>query len=112
MYMSQHVLKVNINVFTENFTLAGNGSVPQTVSVGLQNQRTVYRGPLHCISSILQTEGIQGLYRGAGAMVLRDVPGYALYFIPYTLFCGWMNPNSSSSPHPCSIWLAGGLAGK
>lgn len=101
-------------MFSENFTLAGNGSVPLR-SVGLQNQRTectVYRGPLHCISNILQTEGIQGLYRGAGAMILRDVPGYALYFIPYTLLCGWMNPNSSGSPHPCSIWLAGGLAGK
>lgn len=45
-------------------------------------------------------------------MILRDVPGYALYFIPYTLFCEWMNPNGNGSPHPCSIWLAGGLAGK
>ncbi|KAB5571395.1 hypothetical protein PHYPO_G00224520 [Pangasianodon hypophthalmus] len=100
-------------ILAQNFTLAGNGTVPLR-SVGLQNQRTectVYRGPLHCISSILQTEGIQGLYRGAGAMILRDVPGYALYFIPYTVFCGWMNPNGNSSPHPCSIWLAGGLAG-
>ncbi|TSK28137.1 Solute carrier family 25 member 48 [Bagarius yarrelli] len=100
-------------VLSQNVTLAGNGSFPIR-SVGLQNQPregTIYRGPLHCISSILQTEGIQGLYRGAGAMILRDVPGYALYFIPYTLFCGWMNPNSNSPPHPCSIWLAGGLAG-
>ncbi|KAI5607996.1 solute carrier family 25 member 48 [Silurus asotus] len=95
-------------ILTQNVTLAGNGSVH------LQNHRTeckVYRGPLHCISSILQTEGIHGLYRGAGAMVLRDVPGYALYFIPYTIICGWLNPNSNSSPHPCSIWIAGGLAG-
>ena len=99
----------NLSLFPENVTLAGNGSVPLR-SMGLQAQ-PVYRGPLHCISSILQTEGIQGLYRGAGAMVLRDVPGYALYFIPYTLFCDWLNPNGNSSPHPCSIWLAGGLAG-
>ncbi|XP_072519595.1 solute carrier family 25 member 48 [Salminus brasiliensis] len=96
-------------VLAENVTLAGNGSVPLR-SVGLQSQ-PVYRGPLHCIGSILQAEGIQGLYRGAGAMMLRDVPGYTLYFIPYTLFCGWLNPNGNSSPHPCSIWLAGGLAG-
>ncbi|XP_066505783.1 solute carrier family 25 member 48 [Hoplias malabaricus] len=96
-------------VLAENVTLAGNGSVPFR-SVGLRTQ-PVYRGPLHCISSILQTEGIQGLYRGAGAMVLRDVPGYALYFIPYTLFCDWLNPKGDSSPHLCSIWLAGGLAG-
>lgn len=99
-------------MFLENLTLAGSGSVPLH-SVGLQpTECPVYRGPLHCISSILQTEGIQGLYRGAGAMILRDVPGYALYFIPYTLLCGWMTPNGSSSPHPCFIWIAGGLAGK
>lgn len=96
--------------FSENFNLAGNGSVPLR-SVGLQAQ-AMYRGPIHCISTILQNEGIQGLYRGAGAMILRDVPGYALYFVPYTLFCKWMNPNGNGSLHLSSIWLAGGLAGK
>lgn len=97
-------------VFPENFNLAGNGSVPLR-SMGIQSQ-SLYRGPLHCISTILQNEGIQGLYRGAGAMILRDVPGYTLYFIPYTLFCNWMNPDANASPHPCCICLAGGLAGK
>ncbi|XP_051506260.1 solute carrier family 25 member 48 [Myxocyprinus asiaticus] len=96
-------------VLSENFNLAGNGSVPLR-SMGIQAQ-SMYRGPLHCISTILQNEGIQGLYRGAGAMIMRDVPGYALYFIPYTLFCGWLNPDVNGSPHLCSIWLAGGLAG-
>ncbi|XP_065122609.1 solute carrier family 25 member 48 [Paramisgurnus dabryanus] len=96
-------------VLAENFNLAGNGNVPIR-SMGIQAQ-PMYRGPLHCISAILQNEGIQGLYRGAGAMILRDIPGYALYFIPYTIFCGFLNPDSNASPHPCSIWLAGGLAG-
>ncbi|KAK6297982.1 hypothetical protein J4Q44_G00310370 [Coregonus suidteri] len=72
----------------ENLNIAGttgngNGNIAVR-SVTLQGQPT-YRGPIHCISSTLQTEGIQGLYRGAG-------PG-------------------RSSPHPCSIWLSGGLAG-
>lgn len=97
-------------VFPENFNLAGNGSVPLR-SMGIQSQ-SLYRGPLHCISTVLQNEGIQGLYRGAGAMILRDVPGYTLYFIPYTLFCNWLNPDVNAAPHPCCIWLAGGLAGK
>ncbi|KAI7801346.1 solute carrier family 25 member 48 [Triplophysa rosa] len=96
-------------VLAENFNLAGNGSMPLR-SVGLQAQ-PMSRGPIHCISTILQNEGIQGLYRGAGAMILRDVPGYALYFIPYTLLCNWLNPKGNGSPHPCTIWLAGGLAG-
>ncbi|XP_028816122.1 solute carrier family 25 member 48 [Denticeps clupeoides] len=96
-------------LLAENFNLAGNGSVPlRSVRIQAQPQ---YRGPLHCIGTILHTEGVQGLYRGAGAMILRDVPGYMLYFIPYMLFCDWLSPGGNGSPHPCSIWLAGGLAG-
>lgn len=87
-----------------------NGTNIRLGSVQMPGQRP-YRGPLHCLSSILQTEGLQGLYRGAGAMVLRDVPGYVLYFIPYALFCNLLKPESNSNLHPCSIWLAGGLAG-
>ncbi|KAM6976499.1 solute carrier family 25 member 48 [Aplochiton taeniatus] len=87
----------------------GPASVPgPSLCTGAQ---PLYRGPIQCIGSILQAEGLQGLYRGAGAMVLRDVPGYTLYFIPYTLLCGLFNPDSGASPHPGSIWLAGGLAG-
>uniref|UniRef100_A0A4W6CVT4 Solute carrier family 25 member 48 n=1 Tax=Lates calcarifer TaxID=8187 RepID=A0A4W6CVT4_LATCA len=97
----------------ENLHLAGNVSSGTNIplrSVNIPSQR-LYRGPIHCISSILQTEGVQGLYRGAGAMILRDVPGYTLYFIPYTIFCDLLKSDAKSSPHPCSIWLAGGLAG-
>ncbi|KAK7138214.1 hypothetical protein R3I94_013749 [Phoxinus phoxinus] len=97
------------SVLAENFNIAGNGSVPLR-SMGMESQ-SLYRGPLHCISTVLQNEGIQGLYRGAGAMILRDIPGYTLYFIPYTLFCNWLNPDGNGTPNPCSIWLAGGLAG-
>ncbi|XP_030360707.1 solute carrier family 25 member 48 isoform X3 [Strigops habroptila] len=71
----------------------------------------VYQGPIHCFRTVLQKEGIAGIYRGAGAMLLRDVPGYCLYFIPYTLFCGWITPDGCISPNPSSIWLAGGVAG-
>lgn len=108
-------------LLAENLHLAGNmangTNIPLSsvrMPVGQregQGGQRLYRGPLHCISSILQTEGLQGLYRGAGAMILRDVPGYVLYFIPYSIFCNLLKPESSSNPHPCSIWLAGGLAG-
>lgn len=96
-------------LLAENLHLAGNTNIP-VHSMSVPAQR-LYRGPIHCISSILQNEGILGLYRGAGAMVMRDVPGYALYFIPYTLLCDLMKPDATANPHPCSIWLAGGVAG-
>ncbi|XP_059202322.1 solute carrier family 25 member 48 [Centropristis striata] len=100
-------------VLAENLNLAGNVSNGTNIplrSMDMPSQR-LYRGPIHCISSILQTEGLQGLYRGAGAMILRDVPGYTLYFIPYTIFCDLLKPDATTGLHPASIWLAGGLAG-
>ncbi|XP_067852321.1 LOW QUALITY PROTEIN: solute carrier family 25 member 48 [Heptranchias perlo] len=74
------------------------------------NDQPLYRGPVHCISRILRNEGIAGLYRGIGAMYLRDIPGYCLYFIPYMLLCDWMTPEGSTTPSPCCVWLAGGVA--
>uniref|UniRef100_A0A3Q0T2S9 Solute carrier family 25 member 48 n=1 Tax=Amphilophus citrinellus TaxID=61819 RepID=A0A3Q0T2S9_AMPCI len=100
-------------VLAENLHFAGNVSNGTNIplrSVSIPSQQ-LYRGPIRCISSILQTEGLQGLYRGAGAMILRDVPGYTLYFIPYAIFCDLLRPDATSSPHPCSILMAGGLAG-
>ncbi|XP_059506628.1 solute carrier family 25 member 48 isoform X4 [Stegostoma tigrinum] len=75
------------------------------------NDQPLYRGPVHCISRILRTEGIVGLYRGVGAMYLRDVPGYCLYFVPYMLLCDWMTPEGSKAPNLFCVWLAGGVAG-
>ncbi|KAM3866936.1 solute carrier family 25 member 48 [Diretmus argenteus] len=100
-------------VLAANLQLAGNTATGASIplrSIDIPGQR-VYRGPIHCISSILQTEGLQGLYRGAGAMILRDVPGYTLYFIPYEIFSNLLKRDGMSSLHPGSIWLAGGLAG-
>lgn len=105
---TQSLRTENVQCWAGN--VSSGGSDIGVRSVQLPSQQ-VYRGPIHCISSILQTEGVQGLYRGASAMVLRDVPGYTLYFIPYTLICKMLTPDHMSSPHPVAIWLAGGLAG-
>lgn len=67
---------------------------------------------MHCVTSIVRAEGLAGLYRGLSAMLLRDVPGYVLYFIPYVLVNEWMTPEGSAGPSPYSVWLAGGVAGK
>uniref|UniRef100_A0A8C5X8H4 Solute carrier family 25 member 48 n=1 Tax=Malurus cyaneus samueli TaxID=2593467 RepID=A0A8C5X8H4_9PASS len=64
-------------------------------------------GPIHCFRTILQKEGIAGVYRGTAATLLRDVPGYYAYFIPYTMFCDWITPDGSISPNAFSIWMAG-----
>ncbi|XP_056358512.1 solute carrier family 25 member 48 isoform X2 [Oenanthe melanoleuca] len=71
----------------------------------------VYRGPIHCLRTILEKEGIAGIYRGNVAMLLRDIPGYCAYFIPYAMFCDWITPDGSLSPNAFTIWMAGGVAG-
>ncbi|KAK7921814.1 hypothetical protein WMY93_008716 [Mugilogobius chulae] len=65
-------------LLTENLHLAANTnlsvhSLTALPTASSPSPSPLYRGPIHCISSILQTEGLGGLYRGAGAMVLRDV---------------------------------------
>lgn len=97
------VVKIITSVFAANINLK-----PQAAGFPVQ---TAYRGPVHCISSILRKEGLAGIYRGAGAMVLRDVPGYCLYFIPYTFLCEWFTSDGRRSPSPSSVWIAGGIAG-
>ncbi|KAM4868694.1 solute carrier family 25 member 48 [Urocitellus parryii] len=74
-------------------------------------EQPAYQGPVHCISTIVRTEGLAGLYRGASAMLLRDIPGYCLYFIPYVFLSEWITPEACAGPSPCAVWLAGGMAG-
>ncbi|XP_067422479.1 solute carrier family 25 member 48 [Emydura macquarii macquarii] len=99
------LIKIRLQMQTQPFIDA---------NISLKHRATglpAYRGPIHCVSSILRQEGLAGIYRGAGAMLLRDVPGYCLYFIPYTFLCGWITPEGGISPSPSSVWMAGGIAG-
>lgn len=70
-----------------------------------------YQGPVHCFATIVRTEGLTGLYRGASAMLLRDIPGYCFYFIPYVFLSDWITPEACTGPSPYGVWLAGGIAG-
>lgn len=42
-----------------------------------------FKGPVQCLSYIYQCEGIRGLFKGLNATALRDIPGFALYFVSY-----------------------------
>nr|XP_012305513.2 solute carrier family 25 member 48-like [Aotus nancymaae] len=89
-------------VFAANLSLKS-----RAVALG---EQPVYQGPVHCIATIVRNEGLAGLYRGASAMLLRDVPGYCLYFIPYVFLSEWITPEACAGPSPCAVWLAGGVA--
>ncbi|XP_025036989.2 solute carrier family 25 member 48 isoform X3 [Pelodiscus sinensis] len=99
------LIKIRLQMQTQTFAKANINLKHRVIGF------PAYRGPIHCVSSILRQEGLAGMYRGAGAMLLRDVPGYCLYFIPYAFLCEWITPEGAISPTPSSVWMAGGIAG-
>ncbi|XP_006860994.1 PREDICTED: solute carrier family 25 member 45 isoform X1 [Chrysochloris asiatica] len=90
------------------------------IKVRLQNQtepraqlgspRPRYRGPLHCMTSILQNEGPQGLFRGSGTLMLRDTPTLGIYFVSYEWLCRYYTPKDQN-PNSATVLVAGGCAG-
>ncbi|KAM5216167.1 solute carrier family 25 member 48 isoform 2-T2 [Hipposideros larvatus] len=102
------LIKIRLQMQTQPFREANLGLKPRAAALG---ERSAYQGPVHCIATIVRTEGLAGLYRGGSAMLLRDVPGYCLYFIPYVLLNDWITPEGCAGPSPCAVWLAGGMAG-
>lgn len=48
-----------------------------------------YSSELDCASKVVEQDGFQGLlFRGIDATLIREVPGYAFYFIIYSLLMG------------------------
>ncbi|CAK6962594.1 solute carrier family 25 member 47-A [Scomber scombrus] len=78
---------------------------------GSNMPRPKYRGPVHCLLSIIKEEGILGLYRGALPLMLRDGPSYATYFLTYTTICEWLTESGKKRPDWSGVMLAGGVAG-
>ncbi|XP_020731200.2 solute carrier family 25 member 48 [Odocoileus virginianus] len=102
------LIKIRLQMQTQPFQEASLSLKPRVAALGDQ---PAYQGPVHCFATIVRTEGLAGLYRGASAMLLRDVPGYCLYFIPYVFLSDWITPEACAGPSPCAVWLAGGMAG-
>ncbi|XP_073019777.1 adenine nucleotide transporter BT1, chloroplastic/mitochondrial-like [Primulina eburnea] len=56
------------------------------MQVGAVSGRQVYRNMLHAFASILEREGIQGLYKGLGPSCLKLVPAAGISFMCYEAF--------------------------
>jgi len=62
--------------------------------------------------TILRELGFRGLYKGAAACLLRDIPFSAIYFPVYAKCKEWLsNPASGLPPSGWNLLLAGALAG-
>lgn len=65
-----------------------------------------FKGPTQCLKYIYQCEGVRGIFRGLGSTALRDVPGFALYFVSYEYLM-----QLKSNPGVAYTLCAGGSAG-
>lgn len=65
-----------------------------------------FRGPAQCLSYIYRCEGIPGIFRGLGITAIRDVPGFAAYFVSYEFFM-----RAKKEPGILYTLLSGGMAG-
>ncbi|XP_031177602.1 solute carrier family 25 member 47-A isoform X2 [Sander lucioperca] len=70
-----------------------------------------YRGPVHCLLSIIKDEGFMGLYRGALPLMLRDGPSFATYFLTYAIICEMLTDSGQKRPGWSGVMLAGVIAG-
>lgn len=94
-----------------NLALGSNPPVT-TVTMAHVSTKEPYRGVFDCLSRILKEEGLRGFYRGgAPAMIIRDIPGYAMYFVPYAILCDLFKSSVTGEPNALGYIMAGGLAG-
>lgn len=70
-------------------------------------------GPIKEAKSIIQREGLKGLYRGLGITVLRDAPAHGVYFWTYEYSREWLHPGCRKSAEESLLTMltAGGCAG-
>ncbi|XP_068433053.1 solute carrier family 25 member 47-A isoform X2 [Clinocottus analis] len=70
-----------------------------------------YRGPVHCLLSIVKEDGLRGLYRGALPLMLRDATSFSTYFLTYATIREWLTENGDHRPSWGGVMLAGGASG-
>uniref|UniRef100_A0A8C9WHE9 Mitochondrial basic amino acids transporter n=1 Tax=Scleropages formosus TaxID=113540 RepID=A0A8C9WHE9_SCLFO len=74
-------------------------------------QTKLYKNSLDCLMCIYRREGLRGINRGMMITVVRETPGFGIYFLTYDLLTRWMGCAPSESYLVLKLLLAGGLAG-
>lgn len=63
-----------------------------------------YRGPFDVLRRTARTEGIRGLYRGFGAVIVGGTPGTVLYLCTYEIAKARLSPNGGDSDFAAHFW--------
>ncbi|XP_041950937.1 solute carrier family 25 member 47-A isoform X1 [Alosa sapidissima] len=98
------IVKVRLQCQTESMRGGGGRG-------GTNLAKPKYRGPVHCLVSIVCEDGPRGLYKGALPLALRDGPSFATYFLTYQTLCEWQTPAGQKETEWTAVLLAGGVAG-
>ncbi|KAA0708182.1 Solute carrier family 25 member 47-A [Triplophysa tibetana] len=78
---------------------------------GLNRPKPKYRGPVHCLLTVIREEGVVGLYKGALPLACRDGPSYATYFLTYDTLCSRLSKPGQKQPDWTVVMFSGGVAG-
>eukprot|EP01129_Flabellula_baltica_P001062 TRINITY_DN1097_c0_g1_i1.p1 TRINITY_DN1097_c0_g1~~TRINITY_DN1097_c0_g1_i1.p1 ORF type:complete len:200 (-),score=29.78 TRINITY_DN1097_c0_g1_i1:71-670(-) len=78
--------------------------------IRLQTGEGNYQGTFDCFKKTIIREGIRGLYHGLKITMLRDIPGFAVYFGIYGMGKDLLKGKSGETSLFKTI-LAGGIAG-
>lgn len=85
----------------------------ELVKCRLQTQPGAFHGAIDCTKQVLSARGVQGLFLGMQATMLREMAGNCLYFMAYTGTLRAFTPTGGTiddlrAPH---FMFAGGMAG-
>eukprot|EP00928_Gymnodinium_smaydae_P038126 TRINITY_DN26356_c0_g1_i1.p1 TRINITY_DN26356_c0_g1~~TRINITY_DN26356_c0_g1_i1.p1 ORF type:complete len:292 (+),score=28.81 TRINITY_DN26356_c0_g1_i1:176-1051(+) len=88
----------------------------EVVKCRLQVVGSPYKGPIHCLSSTLRSEGLKGLYSGFLPFVLREVPFYLVFFASYEMIASSLQRRreklvAREDLSALEVIFAGGFAG-
>lgn len=70
-----------------------------------------YRGTLHCVSQVVQREGVLALWKGLTTTVLRDSLGVACYFLGYDFARARLRASPTLEGRDTAVLLAAGACG-
>ncbi|KAI7799617.1 mitochondrial basic amino acids transporter [Triplophysa rosa] len=73
--------------------------------------RKLYKNSLDCLARIYQREGLRGVNRGMVTTLIRETPGFGVYFLAYDLLTrslGWEPEDPYMIP---KLLFAGGMSG-
>ncbi|XP_028831359.1 mitochondrial basic amino acids transporter isoform X2 [Denticeps clupeoides] len=76
-----------------------------------KSSKKMYKNSLDCLVRIYKKEGIRGINRGMLSTVIRETPGFGVYFLSYDVLTRSLGCEPEDSYMIPKLLFAGGLAG-